>query len=192
MFKSSKVHRLHSLQIHHIKCNGTKFQTLDECLPNNDQNEGYSTTNNCTTNRQDNGQPEKQHHNYTSSCHSILYKPQKTWPKYYFFMALFSLRSLMPSSASTTIDQSDWRKNKKNAPASVSSKEENMQFATQHNNPLAQVTSPLSFTNQQLNTITLYHITSPLAPFILDFNRMLQWSANFPFLSYTLKNLSHI
>ena len=49
-----------------------------------------------------------------------------------------------------------------------------MQFATQRNNPLTQVTSPLSFTNQQLNTITLYHITSPLAPFILDFNRMLQ------------------
>ena len=32
--KSSKVRQLHSFQIHHIKHNGTKFQMLDECFPN--------------------------------------------------------------------------------------------------------------------------------------------------------------
>ena len=31
---SSKVHRLCSLHIHHIKHNGTTFQMLDECFPN--------------------------------------------------------------------------------------------------------------------------------------------------------------
>lgn len=69
-----------------------------------------------------------------------------------------------------------------------------MQSATQHNNPLTHVTSPLSYTNLQLNTITLYHITSPLAlaPFILDFTCRLQQSANSPSLSYMLTNLSLI
>lgn len=88
---------------------------------------------------------------------------------HYFHYAALCL----PQPALLLISQIEG-KNKKNAPASVSIKEESMQFATQHNNPLNQVTSSLSFTNQQLNTITLYHITSPLAPFILDFNRMLQ------------------
>jgi len=32
--KSSKVHRLRSFQIHHIKHNRTKFQMLDECFHN--------------------------------------------------------------------------------------------------------------------------------------------------------------
>ena len=32
--KSSNVHQLRSFQIHHIKHNGTKFQMLDECFPN--------------------------------------------------------------------------------------------------------------------------------------------------------------
>ena len=32
--KSSKVHGLHSLQIHHIKHNKAKFQMIDECFPN--------------------------------------------------------------------------------------------------------------------------------------------------------------
>ena len=32
--KSSKVHGLHYLQIHHIKHNKAKFQMLEECFPN--------------------------------------------------------------------------------------------------------------------------------------------------------------
>ena len=31
---SSNVRQFHSLQIHHIKHDGTKFQMLDECFPN--------------------------------------------------------------------------------------------------------------------------------------------------------------